>query len=82
MKTDKKSSERTRDIDCAIAVVATLRKPGERFTYKQIGSAVGCSWQNIRLIERKALRKVRHRFRRELGLDFDEFLQTKVIDHL
>ena len=71
---------RSKEIDLAISVVATLRHPGERFSHKQIARAAGCSHGLIVLIEKQALRKIRNHFRKEMGLNFGEFAVSNAAD--
>ena len=52
-----------RAIDLGLAVLSACQKDGETFTCDQIGAACGITDVSIFLIERKALRKVRHRLR-------------------
>lgn len=60
-------------IEAGLDALRARALPGETFSHRAIAEACGCSWQNIYLIERRALRKVRERLRRELKLSYSNF---------
>jgi hypothetical protein len=62
------------EIDLGLAVLAVLRPAGVLYSRREIGAVCGCCHQNISRIEKKALRKVREKLRRSLGLTWHEFL--------
>jgi len=57
------------------------QKPGETFTLKEIGEAIGVSKEAIRIIERSALRKLRKNLAMDLGLEDVDIVQIlKMLD--
>lgn len=65
--------QKTADIDLALNVMASLLKPGERVSTKKIADVCGCSPMAIWAIEQAAMKKLRHRFRRELDMEISTF---------
>lgn len=52
---------RGRQLDLGLALLSARRKPTETLEIRDIAAWCGCSGQNIRLIEWRALRKLRAR---------------------
>lgn len=49
-------------VDLGLAVMSAMAERGAMFTREEIGAFADCSGEAIRLIERRALRKLRRRF--------------------
>lgn len=64
-----------KDFDMALDVLNTVRLPGEQISHRQIASICGCSRTLVHQIEKRALRKIRTRIRKEMGLSFDEWFK-------
>jgi hypothetical protein len=71
------TSHRSHSIDLGLAVLAVIRPPHTTFSCRAIAAACDCSWQNIHQIERKALRHLRDRLRRDWQLTYDQLIETK-----
>lgn len=52
---------RGRQLDLGLALLEVARKPGEPLEVRDIAAWCGCTGQNIRLIEWRALRKLKAR---------------------
>jgi len=48
-------------VDLGLAISGALLKPGKTRTHEEIAAFAGCSKQNIEQLEKRALRKLRHR---------------------
>jgi hypothetical protein len=70
------------DLDTDIAILHALMKPGQRLSCDAIADIVGCSHTLVFLTEKKALKKVRERLRKNLGLNHGQFAHAKVSEHL
>lgn len=64
-----------RSIDLALDVINTVRQPHQWLSTRDIAEICGCSNTLIFLTEKRALRKVRERLRRELAMNYGEFSQ-------
>ena len=53
--------------------LARERTPGETFSRHQIAAYCGVSPQAIMLMEKKAMRKIKERMRKKLGLSWEQF---------
>ena len=71
-----------RELDTNINVLHALMRPGERLSSRSIAEAVGCTNTLIYHIEKRALKKVRERMRRQLGINHGQFALEKVSDYL
>lgn len=69
-----------RNIDLALDVTRSLMRPGDRLSTRSIAEICGCSNTLIFLIEKKALRKVREKLRRKMGISYGEFATQKVLE--
>jgi hypothetical protein len=69
-------------IDCSLDVIAAVMRPGEQLGQREIADICGCSRSLIHQIEKKALRKVRERLRKETGIGFGQFCRVTVEDRL
>lgn len=61
--------EKSSDIDLGLAVLSALSPKGHCWTLREIAEVCECSCQNIALIERSALKKLRHPSRLRLLRD-------------
>lgn len=59
----KGSAAQSRDVDLALAVMCAIQIPGERVPTKTIAEVTGMSHSAPFYIEKRALRKLRHRLR-------------------
>lgn len=66
-------------VNMGLELLAARSKPGQNFSCEEIAAWCDCSWQAIWHIERKAIRKIRARLRRELRLTHHEFYVEKAI---
>jgi hypothetical protein len=66
----------SRELDTNINILHAMMRPGERLSSHTIAEAVGCSNTLIYLIEKKALKKVRERIRKEFRLNHAELAQA------
>lgn len=55
-------AEKSSGIDLGLAVISAITPPGHQWTLQDIAEVCGCHKNNIYLIERKALQKLRRRF--------------------
>ena|SRR5688500_10460317 len=55
-------------LDAGLWALSQIAEEGERFSLYAIGEVCGCSHEWIRLLEERALKKVRLRLRHELGM--------------
>jgi hypothetical protein len=67
------SEPRDGTMEAGLYVLAQVARPNQVFTHREIAKACGCSWQNIWLIEKRALRKVRERLRRTMKASYGDF---------
>jgi transcriptional regulator len=75
-------SRANKNFDAALEVIATVMRPGEILGQREIAEICGCSRSLIHQIEKKALRKIRERMRKEFGMSFEEFCVARVVDYL
>ena len=61
-----KDEERNKEIDLALAVMCAIRKPGETTTTRVIAEITGMSHEGPRVIEQRALKKLRKRLGNEI----------------
>ena len=54
-----RQNKSSKNIDEGIALLHAARDPNHSYSLREIARAAGCSSENIRLIERRALRKLR-----------------------
>lgn len=67
-------------LDEGINVLHAMMKPGQRLSSRSIAEIIGCSNTLVYLIEKKALKKVREKLRKEMGVNHGEFSVFKTID--
>lgn len=72
----------TKEMDAALEITARLMRRGDELTQKEIADICGCSRSLVHQIEKSALRKVRTRLRKEYGLNFEQFIRSRVMDIL
>jgi DNA-directed RNA polymerase specialized sigma24 family protein len=66
-------------MDLGLAVLSVLAVEGTPLSLHDIAAWAGCSQGNIYRVERRALRKLRKKLRRELGMTWEEFLGGQVL---
>lgn len=72
---------REENINAKLRKMCDDQKPGETFTLSEIGEAAGVSKEAIRIIERRALRKLRKGLARDLKLEDADVIQIlKMLD--
>lgn len=60
-------------IDAGLICLKAAQRPGQKFTHQDIAFVCGCSRTFIFLVEKAALRKIREKLRRSVGLSIEEF---------
>lgn len=77
----QRKKEHDEEFNAKLREMCENQKPGETYTLKEIGDAVGKSKEAIRIIERSGLRKLRKNLAMELGLENVDIVQIlKMLD--
>lgn len=69
--------------DAGLWALSEVAYPGEKFSLYAIAEVCGCSYEWIRQLEEKALKKVRLKLRHSIGIiDQKQFSREKVLSEL